>query len=150
MRWEPFEELRSMRRAMDRIFNQVVGDERSWTWEGTASFPVDVYETSDEVVVKASLPGFRPEDVDISVRGDVLTIKGETRREQKTEQENYYRREIYYGTVSRSLALPVAVQHDKAEADFERGLLTIKLPKAEEVKPKSIKIRPKETIGAAS
>ncbi len=148
VRWEPFEEFRSIRRAMDDLFSDLMGPRRLWAWEGEHSFPLDLYETGDALVVKAALPGFRPEDVDISIQGDVLTIRGELKHEEKVERENYYRRELRHGTFSRSLPLPVRVEHEKAEAEFEQGVLTITLPKAAEARPKSIKVRAKETIEA--
>ncbi len=154
IRFDPFDELRGMRRAMDRMFNDLMGvPGRALEWEGVASFPADMYETDDSVVVRAALPGLKASELDISVQGDVLTIKGETKREENVEKDNYYRRELRYGAVSRTLALPVSVQHENAEASFEDGVLTVRLPKAEEVRPKTIKIHPKElkeTIAAES
>ncbi|MFQ5813517.1 MAG: Hsp20/alpha crystallin family protein [Anaerolineae bacterium] len=148
IRWEPFGESRRIRRAMDSLFGDLMGAPRLWTWEGHYFFPLDVYETQEALVVKAALPGFRPDDVDISVQGDVLTIKGKLKHQEKVEGENYYRREMRHGTFSRSLPLPVRIDHEKAEAVFENGILTVSLPKAEEARPKSIKVRAKELIGA--
>jgi HSP20 family protein len=88
--------------------------------------------------------------VDISVAEGVLTIKGETRWEQKTENETYYRQEIRYGAFSRSIPLPSRVQHEQAEAEFADGILTVHLPKAEEVRPKSIKVKAKELTAAGN
>jgi len=104
---------------------------------------VDVYQTDDAVVVKSAIPGIKPEDIDISITGDTLTIKGETRVEEEVNEENYIRRERRYGSFCRSLALPLPVVTEKAEAEFENGVLTLTLPKAEEVKPKAIKIKAK-------
>ena len=104
---------------------------------------VDMYQTDDAVVVKSAIPGIKPEDIDISITGDTLTIKGETRVEEEVNEENYIRRERRYGSFCRSLALPLPVVTDKAEAEFENGVLTLTLPKAEEVKPKAIKIKAK-------
>jgi len=101
------------------------------------------------VVVKASLPGIKPEEVDITISGDTLTIKGEHKEEQKVKQEDYLRKERYYGAFSRSLILPVQVKSDKAEAVFENGILTLTLPKAEEVKPKQIKVKASKMIEGA-
>ena len=93
------------------------------------------------------LPGLRPEDVDISVTTEGLTIKGEMKHEEKVERENYYRQEIRYGMCSRTIPLPTRVDHERAEAEFEHGVLTVKLPKAEEVRLKTIKIKTKELAG---
>jgi len=142
VRWEPFGEFSSLRRAMDRLMDDF-SPSRAWR-TGEASeltFPVDVSETEDAVAVKAVLPGVKSEDIDISVSEGVLTIKGETRFEQKSEKENYYRQEIRYGAFARSIPMPTRVNHDQAEADFADGILTVRLPKAEEVRPRSIKIR---------
>ena len=89
------------------------------------------------------MPGIKPEDIDVSVTGDVLTIRGETASEEKSEQGSYLRQERRVGKFERSLTLPTQVQADKAEARFEHGVLTLTLPKAEQVKPKSIKVKTK-------
>jgi len=105
---------------------------------------VDIYETKDDVVVKASLPGVKPEDIEVSVVGDTLTIKGEVKEEKDIKEENYIRKERRYGSFCRSFTLPVSVDADKATAEFENGVLTLTLPKAEEVKPKTIAIKAKK------
>ncbi len=151
IRWDPFSELSSLRRAMDRVFEDFMPG-RTFRGEGVEmGFPVDMYETDDSIVVKASLPGISPEEVDISVTPEGLTIKGEHKEEQKTEHENFYRREIRFGSFARTIPLPSRVEYERAEADFENGLLTVKLPKAEELRPKSIKVktRGKELAGTA-
>lgn len=145
VRWDPFRELEDLRRSMDRWFDESFGRmTRLLPWEGAGmGFPVDIYETDDSLVVKASLPGVNPEDVDISVTGDTLTIKGETKAREETKRENYYRQELRYGAFARSFALPTRVQSDKADATFENGILTVTIPKAEEVKAKVIKVKAK-------
>ncbi|MGQ9627532.1 MAG: Hsp20/alpha crystallin family protein [Anaerolineae bacterium] len=144
MRWDPFSELVSLRETMDRLFEESFGRPRgAWpTIVGMKTFPVDMYETKDNVVVKATLPGVEPEDVDITLTGDTLTIKGEVKPEEE-EVECYICQERRHGTFSRSLILPTSVVADKAEAEFENGILTLTIPKAEEVKAKSIKIKTK-------
>lgn len=143
IRWEPFRELISLREAMDRLFEETMV--RPWgtvaRWEGPA---VDMYETDNAVVVKATLPGVDPKDVEISVTGDTLTIRGEIKKEEKVQEERYIRRERYYGSFCRSFLLPTKVVADDAEAVFEHGVLTLTLPKAEEVKPKTIKVKTKK------
>ena len=140
MRWDPFDDMRGLRQRMDRLFGDFFSP-RVLTWEpAELGFALDVYETDEALMVKGALPGVRPEEVDISVTGDVLTIKGETKSEEETNDGNYHRRELRYGSFARSIPLPTRVNHDKAEATFENGILTVTLPKAEEVKPKSIKI----------
>ena len=145
VRWEPFRELVSLREAMDRLFEESfvrpVGGRLAPA--GMEVPAVDVYQTDDAVVVKSAIPGIKPEDIDISITGDTLTIKGETRVEEEVNEENYIRRERRCGSFYRSLALPLPVVTEKAEAEFENGVLTLTLPKAEEVKPKAIKIKAK-------
>ncbi len=147
MRWEPFREMMSLRNAMDRLFDEsFVRPSRMWVEEGAAQFPVDMYQTDGEVVVKATLPGIKPEEVDITITGDALTIKGEHKEEKEVKEENYIRRERRYGSFTRTVLIPVSVQGDKAEASFEDGVLTLTLPKAEEIRPKQIKVKPKARI----
>ena len=132
-----------MRDTMDRLFDR--GFSRPWrllTWEnGQGFFPVDLYETDDEVVVTASLPGVKPEEVQISVTGDTLTVKGETKDEHEEKQPSYYRKERRCGAFQRSLTLPVAVDADQADATFEQGVLSLRLPKVAEVRPKTIAVK---------
>lgn len=145
VRWEPFRELISLREAMDRLFEEsFVHPRTGWLAPfGAETLAVDMYQTNDAVVVKAAIPGVKPEDIDINVTGDVLTIKGETKTEEEVKEENYFRRERRYGAFSRSLSIPVPVVAEKATAEFENGVLTLTLPKAEEVKPKAIKVKAK-------
>ena len=139
VRWDPFSDLRT---TMDRLFDENFG--RPWrlaqAQEYEASFPVEVSQTDDAIDVKASLPGTRAEDVDISINNDVLSIKTQHREEVEDKKREYYRREIRYGAFHRSLSLPVSVDAGKAEAHFDNGILTLHLPKAETVRPKQIKV----------
>ena len=144
-RWDPFAEMATLRTAIDRMFDEgrpfrsFLGNGGTGVTEA-AYFPVDVFETGDELVVKASLPGVKPEQIDVSVHGDVLTIKGETAEDKEEKAENWYRRERRYGTVMRQLSLPTEVDADKAKADFDNGVLRLTLPKAESSKPKQIRV----------
>ena len=104
---------------------------------------VDLYQTDDSVVVKATLPGLKADDVDISIVGDRLTLRGEFKQEDEQNGATYHLREQRYGTFERSLRLPTDVKTDKAKAEFENGILTVTLPIAEEVKPRSITIKAK-------
>ena len=145
VRWEPWSDLVSLREAMDRLFEEsFVRPRAGWLAPlGDGSLAVDMYETDEEVVVKTTVPGVKSEDIDVSITGDVLTIKGETKAEEKVEKANYIRQERRYGAFSRSLTLPSTVVADKATAEFENGVLILTLPKAEEVKPKTIKVKAK-------
>jgi HSP20 family protein len=93
------------------------------------------------VVINAAIPGIKPEDIDIAITGDTVTIKGELKQETKVEKANYYRQERRYGAFSRSVSVPVPINADKAEATFKDGVLTLTIPKAEEAKPKTIKVK---------
>jgi HSP20 family protein len=151
MRWYPFPEMRSLRGRMDRVFDDFFRGPRLVPWESTElAFPLDVYETDESLVVKAPLPGVRPEDVDISITDDILTIKGETKSEEEVKRENYHRRELRYGSFCRSVPLPTQVEHEKTEAVFEQGILTVTLPKTAEAKPKTIKVKAQPAIEGKS
>jgi HSP20 family protein len=142
IRWEPAREMMTLREAMDRLFDDAFT--RPFSLGGNWSVPaVDMYQTDNEIVVKAALPGIKADEVQINVTGEVLTIKGETRQENESKDKAYHIREQRWGAFERSLILPTDVVADKAKADFENGVLTITLPKAEEVKPKSISIKTK-------
>jgi HSP20 family protein len=150
VRWDPFREIADLQSTMDQFFNRGVGRILARENGADSYFPLDLYETEEDVVVKASLPGARPEDVNVSVNGDVLTIKAETKAESEEKQPNYYRQERRFGVMQRALQLPVRVDADKANADFEHGVLTLHLPKAEEARPKTIEIKPKNVIESST
>jgi len=134
----------TLRDAMDRLFDDAFTRPFSLARNGGptwTSLPVDMYQTKDDIVVKAILPGVRPNDVEISVTGDVLTIKGEMNQESEQKERAWHIREHRQGSFERSLTLPLSTVPDKAKAEFENGILTITLPKAEAVKPKAITIK---------
>ena len=144
VRYRPFTGMANLRQAMDRLFDgRFFAPYRLFTFETGDITPIDMYHTEKEVVVKATLPGVKPEEVDISITGDTLTIKGETKAEEKIERKDYLYQEHRYGAFHRSVALPSGLKTDKAEANFENGVLTLTIPKAEKVKPKQIKVRAK-------
>jgi len=109
---------------------------------GVSNLSLDVYETPENFVVKAAVPGMAPEDVDISVEDDVLTIKGEHEQKEEVTEDNYLRHELRWGSFQRSLRLPPTVDAEKADAAFENGVLTLTLPKKPEARARSIKITP--------
>jgi len=145
-RWQPFSELMSLRQAMDRLFeDSFVRPSRGVAALGEVSAPaLDVYQTPTEIVVKAALPGLKPEDVNIGIIGETLEIKGERKTEQETKKEDYLYQERRSGAYSRSVVLPSGLKTDKAEATIEDGILTLTIPKVEEVKPKKISVKAKE------
>jgi len=143
-RWEPAREMMTLREAMDRLFDDAFTQPFSTRDGWSASTPaVDMYQTDDEIVVKASLPGIKADEVQINVTGDVLTLKGEVKQEEEKNNRSWHIREQRWGSFQRSVALPTNVVSDKAKAEFENGILTITLPKAEEVRPRTITINAK-------
>lgn len=141
-RWEPMREMMTLREAMDRLFDDAFT--RPLSAGATSTVPaIDLYQTEDEVVVKAALPGMKADEVQISITGDVLCLRGEFKQQDEKKDATYHIREQRYGVFERSIIMPVEVQTDKAKADFENGVLTITLPKAEAVKPRAITIKAK-------
>ena len=141
-RWEPIREMMTLREAMDRLFDDAFTRPVGIAG-GSVAPALDLYQTDDEVVVKAALPGLKADDVQISVTADVLTLRGEFKQESEQKEATYHVRERRSGSFERSVLLPTDVQTDKARANFENGILTIALPKAETVKPKLINIKAK-------
>lgn len=143
-RWDPFAEFMSLRQAIDRLFEEAWV--RPWGLRraeeiSVMPLPLDIYETADELVVVASLPGVRPEDVDVSIKGDVLRIQGEIKRDAEVRDEQYYCRERRVGRFSREITLPVSVKADEVRAQFEAGVLRLRMPKAEEARARRIPIQ---------
>jgi HSP20 family protein len=142
VRWEPFRDMMSLRDAMDRMFEEgFLRPPVPFGFWGEGNLSVDMYDSDDSVVVKTAIPGVKAEEIDVSVTGDTLTIRAETKEEEEIKRENYLRRERRFGSYCRSVTLPGGLKTDKAEADYTDGVLTLTFPKAEEVKPKSIKIK---------
>ena len=142
IRWEPAREMMTLREAMDRLFDDAFT--RPLSLRDAWSVPaIDMYQTDDEIVVKASLPGIKADEVQINVTGEVLTLKGEVKHDEDKKEKAWHIHEQRYGSFERSVALPTEVVADKAKAEFENGILTITLPKAEEVKPRTITVKAK-------
>lgn len=149
VRWTPFDEMVSLRGAMNRLFEESVARPYRPHTGGNGSvamgrLPVDLYETDEELVVKARLAGVDPEDVDITIEDGELIIKAELRSDAALDEAkdwSWYRHELYHGPLGRRINLPTSVQSDNIEATFRNGELTLVLPKAEEVKPRSIKVK---------
>jgi HSP20 family protein len=146
VRRNPSEYGMSLRDAMDRLFDySMLRPSFAWHGFGDETLSMDMVETDDTLIVKAVVPGVKPEDINISITGDVLTIQGEIKEEQETKQHNVHIRERQYGQFSRTVNLPASVTADKADAQFENGILTLKLPKAEDAKPKVITVKAKNS-----
>ena len=142
IRWEPAREMMSLRDAMDRLFDDAFT--RPLSIRDNWSVPaIDMYQTDDEIVVKAALPGIKADEVQINITGEVLTLKGEVKQEEEKKDKAWHIREQRYGSFERSVVLPTDVVADKAKAEFENGILIITLPKAEEVKPRTITVKAK-------
>ena len=141
-RWDPFRDLSIMQERMNRMFEDAgrgwQGDEPSSTT--TWSPAVDIYETENEILVQAELPGVDRKDIGLNLEKNVLTLKGERRFEKETKQENYHRIERAYGGFSRSFSIPAIVDEEKIRAEYKDGILKIALPKKDQVKPKQIQI----------
>jgi HSP20 family protein len=142
-RYDPLGEMVSLRSAMDRLFEDSfilpVAGRGNGSGDGITP-PIDVHETADEIVLTAALPGMKADDLDITMTGQTLTLKGEFKADDEVKRDQYLYRERRFGSFSRTLQLPVRVQGDRAEASFTDGVLTLSIPKAEEVKPRQIRI----------
>ena len=139
----PFGELMTLRSAMDRLFeDSFVRRPFGPAFEGHSTIPLDVTSTTDALHVEASLPGFKPDDVEITIENGMLQIQGSFREERREGEGETLVSEIHRGSVSRSVSLPTGLEPDKATATFENGILSLRIPKAESVKPRQIRISP--------
>lgn len=139
-RWDPFRDMLSMRRMMDRMINESLsgdGDETRIEW----TLPLDVIEEEREFIVKASLPGIRMEDIDVIFNKGALTIKGTTEQETEKKDSQYHLRERLVGSFSRTVSLPSTIKADAINAEYKDGILTLRLPKSEQDSPKRITIK---------
>lgn len=142
IRWDPFREMISLREAIDRLFEESFVRPRGWLEaERVMSVPLDIYEEGDDLIVKATVPGVKPEDLNVQIQNNILTISGEAKEERERKEASYHLREHRYGRFERSVTLPYSVQVDKAEATFEHGVLRLRLPKAEEVRGRRIEVK---------
>lgn len=137
--WGPFRGGLSLRDAMDQLIEGSFVKPDGWT-VGAYTMPLDVSETPDAFWVKAALPGFNPEDINVSITGDTLSIHAEHKGQEEQKDQNYLLRERRFGTVNRSITLPTRVQADQVQAQYVNGELILTLPKAEDVKPRQISI----------
>ena len=141
-RWEPFRGLNTLQDQVNRLFEDSFASNRSGQADLASWAPaVDIYETENELVVKADLPEMQEKDIDIRVESNTLTIRGERTFDSEVHQENYLRVERAYGTFSRSFSLPNTVNTEGIRAEYQNGVLSVHMPKREESKPKQVKIR---------
>ena len=124
-----------------RSMNIAYEEERNYTNDAEGQLTIDVYQTDNEIVIKSTIAGVKPEDLDVSINNDMVTIKGERKNEETVNPENYYYQECYWGGFSRSVVLPVDIITEKAEASLKNGILTVRLPKADTTKTKKIQVR---------
>ncbi len=142
IRWDPFRDLATLRERMNRLFEEAYtsrGEEKDLvasTWNPS----VDIFETENELVLKAELPGVDEDDIEIKIEDSTLTLKGDRKFEKETKEENYHRIERSYGSFYRSFTLPRNIDQDKIKAESENGILKVTMPKKAELKPKKVKI----------
>ena len=140
-RWDPFREMSGLQERMNRLFNDQLGaithDE---ALTGNFVPPVDVFEDENSIQVRLEVPGIDEKDIDIRLENNVLTVRGERKFEKEEKEENFHRIERRYGSFTRSFTLPATVNSEDVQADYEKGVLKIRLPKRAEAKPKQIKV----------
>lgn len=142
IRWNPFGEMARMRSEIDRLFEDAFNAPTGkWEQNSVWGFPLDVTEVDTAFTVKAAVPGMNPDDLDITITDNVLTIKGETQSEETKDDEKVHLQERRFGSFMRSISLPVPVEADNVAAHYENGILTLDIPKAEAVKPKRISVK---------
>jgi HSP20 family protein len=145
VRWEPFRELLSTQDRFNELFNQTFsqffGPESRELNKSSWAPAVDIYETANNLVIKAELPGIDPKDVDVRIENGLLTVTGERKFEKDVKEGNYHRVERSYGSFVRSFNLPPTINSEDVNAEYKDGVLTLTMAKREEAKPKSIKIQ---------
>lgn len=138
IRWQPFQEVETLRRQMDQMFDEMIGVNREsqMTWKPA----VELQDTEENVILRAEIPGVEGKDLDIRVTREAVAISGEHRYEKKAQERGYFRTEFRYGNFQRVIPLPVAVQNDQVQAEFKDGILTLTLPKVTEARRKVVKV----------
>ena len=141
-RWDPFREFVTLQDRMNRLFRDPRGPEGQDESLTTTAFapPVDVYEDEHNITLKIEVPGIDEKDIDVRIENNTLTVHGERKFEKEEKEENYRRMERQYGSFTRTFTLPSTVNHDNVQADYDKGVLKIKLEKKAEAKPKQIKV----------
>ncbi|RJP27384.1 MAG: Hsp20/alpha crystallin family protein [Candidatus Omnitrophota bacterium] len=141
--WDPFRDLEVIQNEMNRMFNSSLvrwGDRDVGLLEGAWSPAIDIYDSKDNIMVKADIPGMKKDEIEVSVHGDTLIIKGEKKQEKEVKEKDYVRTERFYGSFNRAISLPAAVDASKVNASYKNGVLELVLPKKEEAKPKQLKV----------
>ncbi len=138
---ENLEKLKEQSQELAESFFDTTEDKEDWLSEYEGQLAVDVYQTKSNVIIKAPIAGVKPDEIDITISDDVVTIKGERKEEKEIDRENYFAQECYWGAFSRSIILPVVCNPDKTEAEFKNGVLTISIPKANQEKVKRVRVK---------
>ncbi|OGD31134.1 hypothetical protein A2W60_00530 [Candidatus Azambacteria bacterium RIFCSPHIGHO2_02_46_12] len=118
--------------------------ERTWMEEAEGQLTIDVYQTPSEIIIKSTIAGVKPEDLDVAITNDMVTVKGRRMKDEEVSQDDYYYQECYWGSFSRSVILPVEVEAEKSKATLRNGILTVRLPKLERIKTKKIQVQEEE------
>jgi HSP20 family protein len=139
IRWQPFQEMETLRHQMDKMFDEIAGLNREMTTKSWSP-AVELEDTNDNLILRAEVPGLEGKDLDIQVAREAVSIAGETRYENKSEERGYLRSEFRYGKFQRTIPLPTAIKNDQVKAEFKNGILILTMPKAEEAKNKVVKI----------
>jgi HSP20 family protein len=139
-RWDPYRELSALQNRMSRLFEEQYGNREESLTAGAFVPPVDIYEDEHSVQLKLEVPGIDEKDLDVKVENNVLTITGERKFEKEEKEENFRRVERRYGSFIRTFTLPSTVSTEDIKADYEHGVLKVRLAKRAEAKPKSIKV----------
>lgn len=150
IRWQPWHEMESLRRQMDQLFDDltpITRDAASVVTGRAWSPAVELKGTDTEVILRAELPGIKPEDLDVQVTPDTVAIAGEYKTESQSEDHNVFRSEFRYGSFRRVIPLPSAIQNDQVKAEFKDGILTLTMPKVEAEQPKVVKVKLAEAAG---
>ena len=142
IRWDPFRDIVTMREKMNRMFEDVFAGKAEDKEIAPSSWSpaVDIYETENEIILTAEIPGLDEKDIEIKIEDNTLTLRGERKFSKETKEENYHRLERAYGTFFRAFTLPNSVEADSIQAEHENGVLRITMPKKQELKPRTVKI----------
>jgi HSP20 family protein len=141
--WDPFTDLEKIQMEMNRLFNSSLsreGQREAGLLDGVWSPAVDIYDSKESILVKADIPGLKKEDIEVSVQGDTLVIKGEKKQEKEIKEKGFVRAERFYGNFQRAIRLPSEVETGKVDATYKNGVLELVLPKSEKAKPKQLKL----------
>ena len=142
IRWDPFRDMVTLREKMNRLFEDVFtsrSEDKEFTTSSWAP-AVDIFETENELVMSAEIPGVDEKDIEIKIEDNTLSLKGERKFEKETKEENYHRIERSYGSFYRAFTLPNSIDPEKIQAEHENGILRITMPKRQELKPRKVKI----------